>query len=148
MKRDGTESCPLLTITLVINTGAQPMTTNIDTCDVCCVALELSKTSWVCAFAALGDGTAAVHKIKAGDVDRLMDILNGSKAKTERQLGRPLQTGTSNRRGRASPASTIALICAFILAYAAIRFYIYAVTKVARGWRARADGGGSSVPRS
>jgi hypothetical protein len=87
MKRDGTESCPLLTITLVINTGAPPMTTNIDTCDVCCAALELSKTSWVCAFAAPGDGTAAVHKIKAGDVDRLMDILNGSKAKTERSAG-------------------------------------------------------------
>ena len=30
------------------------MTTNFDTRDVCCVALELSKTSWVCAFAAPG----------------------------------------------------------------------------------------------
>jgi hypothetical protein len=26
------------------------MTTTIDTRDVCCAALELSKTSWVCAF--------------------------------------------------------------------------------------------------
>jgi len=27
------------------------MTNQIDVRDVCCVALELSKTSWVCAFA-------------------------------------------------------------------------------------------------
>ena len=65
--------------------------TNIDTRDVCCVALELSKTSWVCAFAAPGDSTAVVHKIKTGDVDRLIDILNSSKTKAERQLGRPLE---------------------------------------------------------
>jgi transposase len=67
------------------------MTTNIDTRDVCCAALELSKTSWVCAFADPGDSQAVIHKIKAGDFDRLMGILNGSRAKAERQLGRPLQ---------------------------------------------------------
>ena len=67
------------------------MTTNIDTSDVCCVALELSKTSWVCAFAVPGDSQAVVHKIKASDVDRLIGILNSSKAKAEHQLGRPLQ---------------------------------------------------------
>ncbi|MHC2618045.1 hypothetical protein ACVIW2_000076 [Bradyrhizobium huanghuaihaiense] len=44
------------------------MTTNIDTVDVCCVALELSKTSWVCAFAVPGDNKATAHKIKARDV--------------------------------------------------------------------------------
>lgn len=67
------------------------MTTTIDACDVCCVALELSKTSWVCAFAVPGDSQAIVHKIKASDVDRLIGILNSSKAKAEHQLGRPLQ---------------------------------------------------------
>ena len=66
------------------------MTTNINTGDVCCTALELSKTSWVCAFAAPGDSQAIVHKIKAGDVDRLIGILNSSKAKAEHRLGRPL----------------------------------------------------------
>src|SRR5947208_678215 len=91
MKRDGTESCPLLTITSVINTGVPPMTTNIDTRDVCCAALELSKTAWVCAFAVPGDSQATVHKIKASDVDRLIGILNSSKAKAEHQLARPLQ---------------------------------------------------------
>ena len=67
------------------------MTTAIDTRDVCCVALELSKTSWVCAFAAPGESKGAIHKIKAGDTDRLMAVLTGSKARAEQQLGRPLQ---------------------------------------------------------
>ena len=67
------------------------MTTNIDTANVCCAALELSKTIWVCAFAVPGDSQTVVHKIKASDVDRLIGILNSSKAKAEHQLGRPLQ---------------------------------------------------------
>ena len=68
------------------------MTTNFDTRDVCCVALEPSRTSWVCAFSAPGDNKAVVHKIKAGEVDRLIGILNSGKAKAERRLSRPLQT--------------------------------------------------------
>lgn len=67
------------------------MTTITDTRDVCCVALELSKTSWVCAFAAPGDTKTFVHKIKTGEVDRLITILNASKAKAEQELGRALQ---------------------------------------------------------
>jgi transposase len=67
------------------------MTTNIDTRDVCCVALELSKTSWVCAFAVPGDSKVTIHKIKAGDVDRLLSFLSSGNSKAERQLGRPLQ---------------------------------------------------------
>ena len=67
------------------------MTANIDTRDVCCVALELSKTSWVIAFAAPGDSKIAAHKIKAGDVERLLAVLNSSKAKAEQRLSRPLQ---------------------------------------------------------
>jgi transposase len=66
------------------------MTANIDTGDICCAALELSKTSWVCAFAVPGDSQVVVHKIKACDVDRLIGILNSSKAKAEHRLGRPL----------------------------------------------------------
>src|SRR5271169_3470568 len=67
------------------------MTIAIDTRDICCVALELSKTSWVCAFAAPGDSRASVHKVKTGDVERLIGTLNNGKAKAERELGRPLQ---------------------------------------------------------
>ena len=66
------------------------MVTNINTGDICCAALELSKGSWVCAFATPGDSQAVVHKIKASDVDRLIGILNSSKAKAEHHLGRPL----------------------------------------------------------
>jgi transposase len=82
---------PSLTITSVINTGAPQMTTTIDTRDVCCAALELSKTSWVCAFSAPGDSKATVHKIRPGDVNRLIDILNSSKEKAQCHLGRQLQ---------------------------------------------------------
>jgi transposase len=67
------------------------MTTTIDTSDVCCAALELSKTSWVCALAVPGNSQATIHKIRARDVDRLIGILNSSKAKAEHQLGRRLQ---------------------------------------------------------
>ena len=58
---------------------------------MCCVALQLSKTSWVCAFAAPGDVKAIVHKIKAGDVERLIGLISSSKAKAEQQLGRSLE---------------------------------------------------------
>ena len=67
------------------------MPATIDTRDVCCVSLELSKTSWVIAFAAPDDSKVAVHKIKTGEVDRLMGIRNNGKAKAEQRLGRPLQ---------------------------------------------------------
>ena len=67
------------------------MTIAIDTRDVCCVALELSKTSWVCAFAAPGASRASVHKVRPGEVERLIGILNNGRAKAERELGRPLQ---------------------------------------------------------
>ncbi|MBV8746097.1 MAG: transposase [Xanthobacteraceae bacterium] len=65
--------------------------TATETNDTCCVAIELSKVSWVCAFSAPGQSTAVVQKIKAGATDNLFSILDGWKAKAERQLGRPLQ---------------------------------------------------------
>lgn len=68
------------------------MTTIVDTRDVCCAALELSKSSWVLAFAGPDNGQATVHKIKARDVERLIGILNSSQAKAEHQRGRSLQT--------------------------------------------------------
>jgi hypothetical protein len=67
------------------------MTIAIGTRDICCAALELSKTNWVRAFAVPGDTKATVHKIKAGEVGRLMSILNDGGAKAERELGRPFQ---------------------------------------------------------
>ena len=60
--------------------------------DACCVALELSKSIWVCAFAAPGDTGAAIHKIGAGDVERLLQVIGTGKSKAEARLQRCLET--------------------------------------------------------
>lgn len=67
------------------------MAQTIDVTSTCCVALELSKASWVVAFAPPGDSKVVVQKIKASDVSRLISFLNSSKVRAERDLGRPLQ---------------------------------------------------------
>ena len=64
------------------------MTKATDARDVCCAALELSKTGWVCALAAPGENRASVHKMKALDTERLLGILENGKAKAERELER------------------------------------------------------------
>jgi len=66
------------------------MTNQIDIRDVCCVALELSQSSWVCAFLPPGGGKTSVHKIGARDVDRFIGILNNQRAKAEREASRSL----------------------------------------------------------
>ena len=43
--------------------------------DVCCVALELSQSKWLCAFAPPMGGKMNLHTIKAGDHARLVDWL-------------------------------------------------------------------------
>jgi transposase len=64
----------------------------IDTTNVCCVALELSKVSWVCAFSPPGDdGKVSIYKFAAGDVDRLINIMESAKSKAERQGSRKLE---------------------------------------------------------
>ena len=69
MKRDDTESCPPLTVTSVTNTGAPPMMTTIDTSDVCCAALELSKTAWVCASCSTGGDDFCNPRLSGRRVD-------------------------------------------------------------------------------
>ena len=59
--------------------------------DICCAALEAEQDELGVLFAVPGDTKATVHKIKAGEVGRLMSILNDGRAKAERELGRPLQ---------------------------------------------------------
>jgi transposase len=66
------------------------MTNQIDVHDTCCVALELSQSSWVCAFSPPGGEKTGVYKIAAGDVDRLIGFLQGQQAKAEREASRPL----------------------------------------------------------
>jgi hypothetical protein len=60
------------------------MTTQLAINDVCCVALELSKSTWVCAFAPPESGRASVHRMRAGDVDRLVSILETGRARAMR----------------------------------------------------------------
>jgi transposase len=67
------------------------MTTHFAANDVCCVALELSKSTWVCAFAPPESGRASVHKMRAGDVDRLLGILETGRARAMRDVSRSLE---------------------------------------------------------
>ena len=56
----------------------------------CCVALELSKSTWVCAFALPESGRASVHRMRAGDVDRLISVLEAGRARAMRDRSRSL----------------------------------------------------------
>jgi transposase len=67
------------------------MTTHFAANDVCCVALELSKSTWVCAFAPPESGRASVHKMRACDVDRLLGILEMGRARAMREVSRSLE---------------------------------------------------------
>ena len=67
------------------------MTTKCTVDHVCCVALELSKSTWVCAFAPPKSGRASVHRMRAGDVDRLVSILETGRARAMRDASRPLE---------------------------------------------------------
>ena len=62
-----------------------------ETRDVCCVALELSQSKWVCAFAPPKGAKGSLHTIKAGDHPRLVEWLDRQRARAELALGRPLQ---------------------------------------------------------
>ena len=53
------------------------MTTATDIKNVCCVALELSKTAWLCAVLPPEANKASIHRMAAGDAERLLSILNG-----------------------------------------------------------------------
>lgn len=52
------------------------MANQADDRGLCCVALELSKTVWVCAFSPPDGGRTSTYKLRAGDVDRLLSILD------------------------------------------------------------------------
>ncbi len=67
------------------------MTISFAVNDVCCVALELSKSTWVCAFAPPENGRASVHRVSAGDVDRLVSILETGRARAMRDASRSLE---------------------------------------------------------
>jgi transposase len=71
-----------------------------DVMNVCCVAIELSKSSWVIAFSPPADGGgASVHQVAARDINRLLSFLESARSKAERAPGRP-SSSTSGRRAR------------------------------------------------
>jgi transposase len=60
--------------------------------NVCCVAIELSKSSWVIAFSPPADGgRSSLHQIAAKDTNRLLSFLESARSKAEREASRPLQ---------------------------------------------------------
>jgi transposase len=60
------------------------MMNQTDIRDVCCVAIELSKSIWVCAFSPPDGGRTNTYKLRAGDVDRLISILDEGRIKAMR----------------------------------------------------------------
>ena len=50
--------------------GACKMMNTSDARNVCCVALELSQSTWVCAFSPPNGGRTSVHRMRAGDALR------------------------------------------------------------------------------
>lgn len=58
--------------------------------DVCCVALELSKTTWVCAVSQPEGGRTNTYRLKSGDVDRLLSILTQGRARAMRSAPGPV----------------------------------------------------------
>jgi transposase len=63
-----------------------------DVANVCCVAIELSKSSWVIAFSPPADGgRACVHQVAARDINRLLSFLESARAKAEHEASRPLE---------------------------------------------------------
>jgi len=62
------------------------MTNQTDDRNLCCIALELSKTIWVCAFSTPDGGRTNTYKLRAGDVDRLLTILEEGRVKATRQV--------------------------------------------------------------
>ena len=63
-----------------------------DSANVCCVALELSKKSWVIAFSPPPEGGKnSLHQIAAKDISRLFGFLESARLKAEREASRPLE---------------------------------------------------------
>jgi transposase len=71
----------------------------IDVRDICCVALELSKSSWVCAFAPPGDEKVSIHNVAARDVEGLVKLLERLCRGAERRLSRPLSVTVCHEAG-------------------------------------------------
>ena len=67
------------------------MVQSFDTNDICCAALELSQSKWLCAVAAPETDAPSIQTFKAGEVDRLVAWLGKILMRHEAILKRPLE---------------------------------------------------------
>ena len=63
------------------------------------VALDLSQTSWVVALRTSGDDRVSTHKLRPGDVNRLLDLIERSRVREERRTGGPVEVRSCNEAG-------------------------------------------------
>ena len=62
-----------------------------DTADICCVALELSQSKWLCAFAPPEGTKLSLYTVRAGDHAGLVEWLDRQRSRAEVAVGRPQQ---------------------------------------------------------
>src|SRR5918997_1025630 len=63
------------------------------------VALDLSRTSWVVALRTSGDDRVSTHKLRPGDVDRLLDLIERGRAREEQSTGGPVEVRSCYEAG-------------------------------------------------
>jgi transposase len=63
------------------------------------VALDLSRTSWVVALRTSGDDRVSTHKLRPGDVDRLLELIERSRVREEQKYGGPVQVRSCYEAG-------------------------------------------------
>ena len=61
------------------------------------VALDLSRTSWVVALRTSGDDRVSTHKLRPGDVDRLLELIERSRVREEQRYGGPVEVRSSTK---------------------------------------------------
>ena len=63
------------------------------------VALDLSRTSWVVALRTSGDDRVSTHKLRPGDVDRLLELIERSRVREEQRIGGPVEVRSCYEAG-------------------------------------------------
>lgn len=67
--------------------------------DICCAALDLSKSTWVCAFLAPDEDKARVHSVGAGDINGLQVLLEKLRLAAEGRLSQPVTVTVCHEAG-------------------------------------------------
>ena len=63
------------------------------------VALDLSRTSWVVALRTSGDDRVSTHKLRPGDVDRPLDLIERGRVREEQRYGGPVEVRSCYEAG-------------------------------------------------